>query len=90
MYGILDIPKNTSATGTCGNDSQVIELVWDNKANANNTLTIVFEKDSTSSHFMIQNINLTVIPSEEIFPSIKGKLKLIYQSFESIVFSVNK
>jgi predicted double-glycine peptidase len=69
----LDIPKNTSATGTCGNNSQVIELVWDNEDNTNNTLTIVFEKDDTDSHFMIQMINLTVTPNEEIFPSIKGK-----------------
>jgi hypothetical protein len=88
-HAVLDIPKNTSTTGTCGNDSQVIELVWDNKDNANNNLTIVFEKDVTGSHFMIQNINLNVTPSEEFFPSVKGKLKLIYKSFESIMFSVN-
>jgi ssRNA-specific RNase YbeY (16S rRNA maturation enzyme) len=72
----LDIPKNTSATGSCGNDSQAINLEWYNKDNTTNKLTILFKKNITDSHFMIQNINLTVTPSDETFPSIKGNLKL--------------
>jgi hypothetical protein len=72
----LDIPKNTSATGSCGNDSQVMTLTWHNKGNTSNILNIVFKKNITDSHFMIQNISLAITPSDEMFPSIKGNLKL--------------
>lgn len=72
-YAILDIPKNTSASGSCGNDSQVMNLAWYNEGNKSNILTVVFKKNVTDSHFMIQNISLVLTPSEEIFPSIKDK-----------------
>jgi hypothetical protein len=76
--------------GSCGNDSQVIKLAWDNKENATNTLIIVFEKNVTNNHFMIQNINLTVIPSNESFPFIKGKFKPHLQNIISILLPVNR
>jgi hypothetical protein len=72
----LDIPKNISATGSCGNDSQVMNLTWYNEGNKSNILSIVFKKNITDSHFMIQNISLVVTPSDEMFPGIKGNLKL--------------
>jgi ssRNA-specific RNase YbeY (16S rRNA maturation enzyme) len=74
----LDVPKNSSATGSCGNESQVINLTWSNSDNTTNELSIVFKKNSTDSRFMVGSINLTVTPSDEIFPSIKGKLKLSF------------
>lgn len=72
-HAILDIPKNTSASGSCGNDSQVMNLTWYNKDNASNILNIVFKKNNTDSHFMIQNISLFVKPSDDTFPGIKDK-----------------
>jgi hypothetical protein len=90
-YAILDIPKNTSATGSCGNDSQVMNLTWYNEDKTGIVLNIVFTKNITDSHFMIQNISLVVTPNDEMFPGIKGNLQISFtEVLLSIMFSVNR
>lgn len=67
-----------------------MNLTWYNEGNKSNILSIVFKKNITDSHFMIQNISLVVTPSDEMFPGIKGNLKLsLTEVLWSIMFSMN-
>jgi hypothetical protein len=75
-YAILDIPKNANATGNFGNDTQRLDIMWLNKDNTSNHFTICFEKNSTENRYMIRNISLSVTVTKEVFPDIRGKLKV--------------
>jgi len=66
-----------------------MNLTWFNKDNTSNMLIMVFKKD-TDNRFVVGNINLTLPPSEETFPHIKGKLKLPLIKALNIVFSVSR
>lgn len=78
----MDVPKNISARGSCGNDSQALNLTW-----SGNELIIVFEKNITDNRFRVKNINFSFTPTEETFPSIKGKLKLLFtKAVNMIIF----
>jgi len=78
----LDVPKNISAKGSCGNDSQALNLTW-----SDNELIIVFEKNITDKHFVVRNINFSFTPTDETFPSVKGKLKLLFtKAVNMIIF----
>lgn len=73
---IFDIPKNASATGIFGNDTQSLNITWLNKDNTTiNQFIILFEKNITENRYMIRNITVSVTPTEDMFPGIKGKLK---------------
>jgi hypothetical protein len=75
-YALLDIPKNATATGHFGNDTQILNITWCNKDNTSNNFIILFKKNSTDNHYMVKNISVNVILTKEEYPDIKGKLKL--------------
>ena len=74
-YAVLDIPKNASARGEFGNDTQSLDIVWFNKDNASNKFSMLFEKNSTIKRFMIRNISVSLTATKDVFPDIRSKLK---------------
>jgi hypothetical protein len=76
QHAILDIPKNAIATGNYGNDTQSLNITWLNKDNTTrNHFIMLFEKNDTENRYMIRNITLSITPTKDVFPDIKGKLK---------------
>jgi hypothetical protein len=72
---ILVIPKNATATGNFGNDTQSINISWLNENNKTNQFIIFFVTSSTENRYMIRNITVNVTTTKEEFPDFKGKLK---------------
>jgi hypothetical protein len=72
----LDIPKTASASGQVNNNSQSLNITWLNKDNTSNHFIIWFMKNSTDNRYMVRNITVSVTPTKEMFPGIKGKLKM--------------
>ncbi|GFG29547.1 hypothetical protein Cfor_04664 [Coptotermes formosanus] len=72
-YALLDIPKNATATGHFGNDTQILNITWCNKDNTSNNFIILFKKNSTDNRYMIKNISVNVILTKEEFPDIRGQ-----------------
>jgi hypothetical protein len=71
----LVIPKNATATGTFGNDTQSLNITWLNEDNQTNHFIIFFLKNNTENRYMIRNITVSVTPAKKEFPGFKGKLK---------------
>jgi len=71
----LDIPKNATATGNFGNDTQRLIITWLNEDNKTNQFIITFVKNNTENRYMIRNITVSVTPTKKEFPDFKGKLK---------------
>ncbi|KAJ9592745.1 hypothetical protein L9F63_015583, partial [Diploptera punctata] len=69
---IVFVPKDANATGSCGNETQVLDLEWkeDNKSFGN--LSFIFSKNDTTKHFEISSITVAVIASNKTFPNITG------------------
>ena len=73
---IFNIPKNASAAGLFGNDTQSLNITWLKNDNVTrNQFIISFEKNSTANRYRIRNITVIVTPTKDEFPGIKGKLK---------------
>ena len=73
---IFNIPQNVNATGIFENDTQILNITWLNNDNVTrNQFIILFEKNNTVNRYMIRNINVSVTPTKDEFPGIKGKLK---------------
>ncbi|XP_069691968.1 lysosome-associated membrane glycoprotein 1-like isoform X3 [Periplaneta americana] len=78
-YGIFNVPKNSTATGVCGNETQILILSWLNDDNKTNSVNFIFV--NKKDHFMISNITLIVNQSDsEVFPDIKDKNVTLYYS----------
>ncbi|XP_049775643.1 lysosome-associated membrane glycoprotein 1-like [Schistocerca cancellata] len=71
-FAVLNIPKDASSNGTCGNETQTLRLEWmhqkDNKSYSN-MLEMVFEKNETEKKFVVHNINLTLSVNPDYFPN---------------------
>jgi len=78
QQAILNIPKNATAAGIFVNDTQSINIMWLNKDNVTkNQFIIFFEKNNTANRYKINNITVSVTPTEDEFPDLKGNATIV-------------
>jgi len=79
-HAILVIPKNATATGTFGNDTQSLNITWLNEDNQTNHFIIFFLKNNTENRYMIRNITVSVTPAKKEFPGFKDNATIVLYS----------
>jgi lysosomal-associated membrane protein 1/2 len=85
---IFNIPKNASAAGLFGNDTQSLNITWLKNDNVTrNQFIISFEKNSTANRYRIRNITVIVTPTKDEFPGIKDNATIIELYINKTEFS---